>query len=87
MTRGPQVEGEGRARLRHGVMFWLLRAYASCILKYIFDIFQNVKKLKQKIRTYIFTCYMPTKSLQDKLTCHVACMKKIKFGAKNKAFI
>jgi hypothetical protein len=35
---------------------------------------------------YIFTCYMHTKSLHDKLTCHVACVKKIKFSVKNKAF-
>jgi hypothetical protein len=61
-------------------MFWLLGAYALYILKYIFDIFKNVKKMKQKIGTYIFTCYMPTKSLHDKSTCHVACVKKIKFG-------
>jgi hypothetical protein len=30
-------------------MFWLLGAYAPYILEYTFDIFQNVKKLKQKI--------------------------------------
>jgi hypothetical protein len=29
---------------------------------------------------------MPTKSLHDKSTCHVMCVKKIKFDAKNKAF-
>jgi hypothetical protein len=60
--------------------------HAPYILKYIFDIFWDVKKLKQKIHTYIFTCYMPTKSLHDKSTYHVACVKKIKFGAKHKAF-
>jgi hypothetical protein len=67
-------------------MFWLLGEYALYILKYIFDIILNVKKLKQKIGTYIFTCYMPTKLLHDKSTCHVVCVKKIKFGAKNKVF-
>jgi hypothetical protein len=35
---------------------------------------------------YIFMCYMPTKSLHDKSIYHVACVKKIKFGAKNKTF-
>jgi hypothetical protein len=63
------------------VVFWLLGAYASYILKYIFD-----KKLKPNICMYIFKCYMPIKSLHDKSTYHVACVKKIKFGAKNKTF-
>jgi hypothetical protein len=35
---------------------------------------------------YIFMCYMPTKSLHNKSTCHMVCAKKIKFNAKNKIF-
>jgi hypothetical protein len=54
-------------------------------LKYIFDKLRNVKKMNQKIRTYIFMCYMPTKSLHDKSSV-VRRVKEKKFGAKNKAF-
>jgi hypothetical protein len=45
-----------------------------------------LKKLKPKICTYIFMCYMLTKLFHDKSTCYVTCVKNIKFGAKNKAF-
>jgi hypothetical protein len=31
---------------------------------------------KQKIHTYIIMCYMPIKSLHDKSTCHITCVKK-----------
>jgi hypothetical protein len=31
-----------------GVMFWLLGVYAFYILKYIFDIFQNIKIIETK---------------------------------------
>jgi hypothetical protein len=56
------------------------------ILKYIFDKLRNVKKkMNQKIRTYIFTCYMPTKSFHDKSSI-VWRVNEKKFGAKNKAF-
>jgi hypothetical protein len=41
--------------LRRLLVFWLLGEYDFFILKYIFDIFQNIKKLKLKICTYIFT--------------------------------
>jgi hypothetical protein len=69
-----------------GVVFWLLSAYAPYILEYIFDTCQTVKKLKQKICTCIFMCYMPTMSFHDKSTCHVACVKKKKHGAKIRHF-
>jgi hypothetical protein len=65
-----------------GVVFWLLGAYAPYnlffenyapyILKYIFDIFQNVNKFEKKNHTYIFRCYMPTKSFHDRSTCREA---------------
>jgi hypothetical protein len=54
----------------------LLKAYASFILKYIFDTLQNVKKLEEKNCAYIFTCYMPTKSSHNKSMCRVACVKR-----------
>jgi hypothetical protein len=68
-----------------GVMFWLLGAHAPFILKYNSDIFEMSKRLKQKIHTYIFTCYVSTKLFHEKSTCRVACVKKQKFGPKNKA--
>jgi hypothetical protein len=38
-----------------GVMFWLLGAYASFILKYTFVTFCNVKKLETKnSRSYLY---------------------------------
>jgi hypothetical protein len=40
------------------------------------------KKMKQKIRTYIFTCYTSTKSFHEISTCRVACVKKKKINAK-----
>ena len=46
----------------------------------------NLKKLKLKFRTYIFTCYVLTKSFHKKSTYHVTCVKKTKFSAKNNAF-
>jgi hypothetical protein len=45
-----------------------------------------LKKLKQKICVYISTCYVCTKSFHEKPTCHLSCVKKREFGAKNKAF-
>ena len=44
------------------------------------------KILKQKICTYIFTCYALTKSFHKKWTYHVTCVKKTKFSAENNAF-
>jgi hypothetical protein len=46
----------------------------------------NLKKLKLKVRTYIFTCYVLTKSFHKKSTYHVTCVKKTKFSAKNNVF-
>jgi hypothetical protein len=45
-----------------------------------------LKKSKQKMCTYVFTCYMRTKSCHEKLTFYLANVKKIKFGAKNNTF-
>jgi hypothetical protein len=39
-----------------------------------------------KNRMYIFTCYVCTKLFHEKPTCHLAYVKKKKFGAKNKTF-
>jgi hypothetical protein len=43
-----------------------------------------LKKFKQKIHTYIFTCCVCTKSFYEKPTCHLAYVKKINFDAKKK---
>jgi hypothetical protein len=69
------------------VMFWLLDAYAPFILKCIFDIFWNVENFKRKIYMYIFKFYVRTKSFHEKSTCHLGCVKKAKFRAKNKVFL
>jgi hypothetical protein len=61
--------------------------YPLCIYPhYLKTYFKMLKKLKQKICIYIFTCYIPTKSFHDKLMCCVTSVKKINFGPKNKAF-
>jgi hypothetical protein len=38
--------------------------------------FRMLKNLKRKICTYIFTCYMPTKSFHGKSMCCVVCVKR-----------
>jgi hypothetical protein len=45
-----------------------------------------LKKFKQKIRTYAFTCCVCTKWFHKKLTCRLAYVRKTNFGAKNKTF-
>jgi hypothetical protein len=52
----------------------------------IWHIFEISEKFKRKIRTYVFTCCVCTKSFHDKSTCRLAYVKKKNFGAKNKTF-
>jgi hypothetical protein len=61
-----------------------LGAYAPFYLKCICDIVWDIKKLKQKIRMYIFMCatFLQSRFMKNRL---VMC-KMTKFGAKNKAF-
>jgi hypothetical protein len=68
------------------MVFWHMGAYAPFILKCMLHTFCNFKKLKRKIRTYIFTCYTLTKLFHKNPTCRVTCVKKTKFNAENKAF-
>jgi hypothetical protein len=42
--------------------------------------------MKQKFRTYFYTCYVLTKSFYEISTCHVACVKRKKINTKNKVF-
>jgi hypothetical protein len=66
-------------------MFWLLGPYAPFIWNAYLAYFEMSKKSKQKIRAYIFTCYVCPKSFHEKST-RLACVKKTKIGARNKAF-
>jgi hypothetical protein len=55
------------------------------MLSFIYFIFKKCQKIKQKVCSYMFTCYVHTKSFHEKSTCRLACAKN-KNGAKNKAF-
>jgi hypothetical protein len=65
-------------------MFWLLGAYALYILKYIFDIFHLKNKIKiSHVHLHVLYAH---KIVARQMECHVACVKKIIFYSKNKAF-
>ena len=51
-------------------------------LKFILNIFENVKKSKTKCRVNIFTSYVPTKLFQHKTTFCAACVKRQNLGLK-----
>jgi hypothetical protein len=52
-------------------VFWLLEGYASYILKYIFDIFQNVKKIDAKNSHIHFHMLYAHKVVAQQI--HVSC--------------
>jgi hypothetical protein len=71
--------GVGSGVLAHGsICSHYFVTYFGHILKY--------ENIETKNSTYIFTCYASTKSSPEKLTCRLACIKKINCIPKNKFF-
>jgi hypothetical protein len=62
--------------------FFALRCICTLYLKFVFYIFENVKKIKEKHFVYISMFYVSTKSLQEiNKFLHGLC-KMTKFGTK-----
>ena len=53
-----------------------LKCPCSIYLKYILNVFWNVKKFKQKFHTYISASYVLTMSFHKKSSYRVACIKR-----------
>jgi hypothetical protein len=69
-------------KLCWGEAFFALRCICTLYLKYIFNIFENIKKIETKMFCVHIHVLVPTKLFQPKPTFYMIYVKMIKFGTK-----